>query len=317
MATHSSDSISYQALNSAEKISVLSDMLNISVDCIKLINVDGTIVFMNRSGCEALGVDPEEKDFGMDWLALLPESVHKKGRQALNQAIQGECAGFRGISLSADHSTVYWDNMLTPVCDEQGKTVSILCISRNITGQVEAEKKLRFLGEHDPLTGLANRRTFSTHLKNEIVLAKKTGTRFGLLFIDLDNFKHINDTLGHAAGDKAIKQASSELKKLSPPGSMISRLGGDEFAVIVRCQDAAALADIAHHLLLSINRNVQFRKARATFGITIGAALFPEHGLRPEELLNAADNAMYLQKKAGKNGFRFYSAESSRQSVTF
>ncbi|WP_442798620.1 diguanylate cyclase domain-containing protein [Pantoea vagans] len=316
MATHSSDSISYLALDSAEKISVLSDMLNISVDCIKLINVDGTIVFMNRSGCEALGINPQEQDFGMDWLALLPASVHKKGRIALNKALQGECAGFRGISLSADNSIIYWDNMLTPVSDSSGKTVSILCISRNITRQVESEKKLRFLGDHDPLTGLANRRTFTHHLKNEITVAKKSGSCFGLLFIDLDNFKNINDTLGHAAGDKAIKQVSAELKKLSPPESFISRLGGDEFAIIVRCQDETALAEVAHHLLSSMNRVVQFRKARATFGITLGAALFPDHGVKPEELLQAADYAMYLQKKAGKHGVRFYSAHKNRPSMT-
>lgn len=173
MITKLADPFSYQDLNSEKKVLILNDMLNISVDCIKLIHSDGRILFMNRAGCEALGVDCDETEFGMDWLSLLPVSVHHRGKVALRKAQSGQWAGFRGMSHTDDGEIVHWDNMLTPVPDPEGKTACILCISRNITEQVKAEERLKFLSEYDALSGLANRRTFHKFLKKRLLLQKK------------------------------------------------------------------------------------------------------------------------------------------------
>lgn len=309
MITKLADPFSYQDLNSEKKVLILNDMLNISVDCIKLIHSDGRILFMNRAGCEALGVDCDETEFGMDWLSLLPVSVHHRGKVALRKAQSGQWAGFRGMSHTDDGEIVHWDNMLTPVPDPEGKTACILCISRNITEQVKAEERLKFLSEYDALSGLANRRTFHKFLKKKVVTAKKEKSKFAVLYIDLDNFKNINDSLGHAAGDKAIQHFSSELKRVSPDRYFLSRLGGDEFAVVMHYSHSGELTGFANSILTEINRKVVFKKACVRFGITVGAAIFPHHGVSPEELLSSADQAMYLQKKAGKNGFRIYSPD--------
>ncbi|QGY32493.1 diguanylate cyclase domain-containing protein [Pantoea cypripedii] len=291
---------------SSEKIALLTDMLNVSVDCIKVIDTSGRLIFMNRSGCEALGVSVDEKEFGMEWIALLPESVYRKGRVALKKAVGGECSGFRGMSVLPDGSVTHWDNMLTPVLDGTGKTTSILCVSRNITLQVQAEEKLKLSSETDPLTGLPNRRMFKKHLKTILSKARRCNVQAGVLFIDLDNFKSINDTLGHAAGDKALTQFAADLKKISPATVFISRLGGDEFAVVIEDADPDILSDYAARVLRQVRRQVRFGHVHADFGLTIGAAAYPEHGATTDELMKCADMAMYQQKLNGKNGFRLF-----------
>lgn len=291
---------------SAEKIALLTDMLNVSVDCIKVINTDGCLVFMNRSGCEALGVSVDEKEFGMEWIALLPESVHLKGKSALKKAVNGECSGFRGMSVFSDGTITHWDNMLTPVLDSAGKTTSILCVSRNITLQVEAEEKLKLASETDPLTGLPNRRALKKHLSMTLSKARRKNGKVGIMFIDLDNFKGINDTLGHAAGDKTLMQFTSDLQRVCPARAFISRLGGDEFAIVMEGADEDTLATSANKILIQVRQTIRFRGATIGFGMTIGAAVYPAHGLTPDVLMKRADTAMYQQKMQGKNGFRLY-----------
>ena len=291
---------------STEKIALLTDMLNVSVDCIKVINPDGRLVFMNRSGCEALGISVDEKEFGMEWLALLPESIHRKGKAALKKAVNGECSGFRGMSIQQDGSVMHWDNMLTPVMNSAGQTTSILCVSRDITRQVEAEEKLKAASETDSLTGLPNRRMFKKHFNMTLSRARRQNTKAGILFIDLDNFKGINDTLGHAAGDRALIQFTTDLKRACPARAFISRLGGDEFAVVMEGVDEDELAACADDILTRVRRSVRLNGATAGFGLTIGAAVYPEHGLTADVLMKRADTAMYQQKMRGKNGFNLY-----------
>ncbi|MDF7628191.1 GGDEF domain-containing protein [Erwiniaceae bacterium L1_55_4] len=289
---------------SAEKIALLTDMLNVSVDCIKVINTDGCLIFMNRSGCEALGVNVDEKEFGMEWIALLPQSVHRKGRLALKKAVNGECSGFRGMSVFSDGTVTHWDNMLTPVLDSAGKTTSILCVSRNITRQVEVEEKLKVASETDPLTGLPNRRMLKKHLSMTLSRARRRNEKAGILFIDLDNFKVINDTLGHAAGDKTLMQFTADLQRACPAHTFISRLGGDEFAIVIEGADEADLATTADVILTKVRQTIRFSSKTIGFGLTIGAAVYPANGLTPDMLMKRADKAMYQQKMKGKNGFR-------------
>jgi len=125
-----------------QRASIQTDMLDISVDCIKLIALDGTIVHMNRSGCRALGVSGE-CGFGMPWLQLLPEDVHEAGERALATARAGQFARFPGKSALPGQSPQYWDNMLTPVLDAEGRATAILCVSREVTAEREALEALR------------------------------------------------------------------------------------------------------------------------------------------------------------------------------
>lgn len=122
--------------------SIQTNMLNVSVDCIKLIALDGTLVHINKAGCAALGV-PEDSDFGMPWLPLLPDDVWEEGEKALANARAGQFARFPGKSMLQGQNTQYWDNMLTPVMGSAGKPTAILCVSREVTAERETLQSLR------------------------------------------------------------------------------------------------------------------------------------------------------------------------------
>lgn len=143
-------------------------MLDASIDCIKLLNPDGRVIHMNQAGCLALGVPPNETQFGMRWLNLLPESIRAAGKIALNEAVQGKTSRFRGKSQLENQSIAYWDNILTPIFDQQGEIKEILCVSRDISLQHQTETKLQQIIEQDDLTGLLNRRAFTRIFKTHV-----------------------------------------------------------------------------------------------------------------------------------------------------
>lgn len=165
------------------------------------------------------------KKFGMKWMDLLPIEVRGRGKKALIEAVKGQNARFAGKSVGAG-ITQYWDNILTPIVDENGQTQTILCVSRDVTLQKEAENKLRENSELDDLTGLYNRKLFKNRLKRLISDAKDKQQMAGILLIDLDHFKHVNDTLGHSAGDHLLRVLSKRLQLVSDDQGFVARLGG-------------------------------------------------------------------------------------------
>ncbi|WP_228283973.1 PAS domain-containing protein [Acinetobacter terrae] len=151
-----------------QQVHAQSKMLDASMDCIKLLTPDGRVSHMNRSGCLALGVPLSEKKFGMPWLNLLPDNIQNSGQQALTHVAKGKNARFDGMSIIPGQRPQYWDNILTPVQNEDGSIQSILCVSRDISQQKIAEKSLQQFIEIDELTGLYNRRAFNKIFKKTI-----------------------------------------------------------------------------------------------------------------------------------------------------
>ncbi|MDQ8700556.1 PAS domain-containing protein [Hyphomicrobium sp. LHD-15] len=136
--------IKLRKLGLVQKSRAQADMLNASVDCIKMIERDGTLSQMNKAGCVALNVS-EETGFGMEWLGLLPEEVHSIGKLALAEALAGKSARFPGVSKLPNERPRYWDNMLTPLMNEDREVESILCVSRDVTAQRESEQQIELL----------------------------------------------------------------------------------------------------------------------------------------------------------------------------
>lgn len=174
----------------------------------------------------------------------------------------------------------------------------------------ETEKRLYCLANYDPLTGLSNRHMFKEHLKKAITTAKNEHTRMAVLFLDLDNFKIINDTLGHAMGDKLLISASSRLKSLLNEKSSISRLGGDEFVIIIN--------EVAHNLEITLlcDRIIKlleepfiFDEQEMFIGTSIGVSVYPDDTDCSDTLLSYADTAMYRAKEKGKNNYQFFTSK--------
>lgn len=171
-----------------------------------------------------------------------------------------------------------------------------------------AEEKIRYLAQHDPLTGLPNRAVFSKHLSRAVQQAETDGTKWALLVIDLDHFKDINDLHGHAAGDLVIREIATRLKKRTGALGSVARLGGDEFAVILnQAEFTNQIADFAHRLTLDLSEPIVSEDGLKLFtGASIGVVICPDHGDDPEHILSRADTALYKAKQMGRNTYQLF-----------
>ncbi|MGR9116593.1 MAG: EAL domain-containing protein, partial [Gammaproteobacteria bacterium] len=180
----------------------------------------------------------------------------------------------------------------------------------------ELTQQLEHQAYHDTLTGLANRITFDDHLKLAIDQAKRHGQRLAVMFLDLDRFKVINDTLGHAVGDNLLVQASKRLSACLREGDTLARLGGDEFAVLLaQTRHGTDAAEVARKLIATIAEPILVDGYSLHVTTSIGISLFPEDGDRAETIVKNADTAMYRSKDLGRNQFTFFSVEMNARAV--
>jgi diguanylate cyclase (GGDEF)-like protein len=165
-----------------------------------------------------------------------------------------------------------------------------------------SESRLRFLAHHDTLTSLPNRMAFQQSLAQSVALAERQQGRLALLFIDLDGFKVVNDTLGHAVGDQLLVQVAARLRACVRASDVVGRLGGDEFVLLLTDDPQATQAEhIADKVIRAIGEAYEVPNAHPVLGASIGIALYPTHATAADPLLNTADTAMYVAKRAGGN----------------
>jgi diguanylate cyclase (GGDEF)-like protein len=180
----------------------------------------------------------------------------------------------------------------------------------------KADERIEYLASHDGLTDLPNRELFNGLLRHTIDAARRNARAFALLFIDLDRFKIINDSLGHDAGDLLLVEVARRLCGALRASDVVARLGGDEFVVILEeTSDRNDIEQIAGHLLSVVGQPMQLSGHECHTTASIGIAVYPENGADAATLTKNADIAMYLAKEDGKNGFRFFSGEIKAQSI--
>ena len=189
----------------------------------------------------------------------------------------------------------------------QGTDARIIMVGVDITAQQEQKLLLQHLAFHDRLTGLPNRALLLEHLDNALRSTRYQQQPFALAFIDLDQFKPINDSAGHEAGDAVLQEIASRLRQCVREQDLVSRHGGDEFVLFLN-SPAQGLPRIAHAILETITHPIDWQGARFQVSASIGFALFPRDGTSPQQLLDAADAAMYRAKQAGRNRADFGSA---------
>jgi diguanylate cyclase (GGDEF)-like protein/PAS domain S-box-containing protein len=176
----------------------------------------------------------------------------------------------------------------------------------DITERKRADERIRVIALTDTLTGLPNRLNLNEKLEVAIERAAANGLRFALLFLDLDRFKNINDTLGHDAGDELLIRVAGQLNAAVRETDVVARLGGDEFVVILHdIENETVTGEIADEILHRLGVPFMLDKGEARIGTSIGIALYPEHGQTREALLRASDEAMYAAKKAGRGTWCF------------
>jgi diguanylate cyclase (GGDEF)-like protein/PAS domain S-box-containing protein len=193
---------------------------------------------------------------------------------------------------------------------EAGSLEGIICVFNDITELKKAEHTLKKMAHYDALTGVANRNLFFEKLENSIRDAQREERIFALLYLDLDKFKAINDSMGHEIGDLVLKTVASRLQEVVRTGDMVARMGGDEFTIILNALHSAADAEIlAKKITKTIAAPFAANGFVCTLGVSIGISLFPKDGSHTEILVNKADYAMYLAKAAGRNTFCRFTEE--------
>ncbi len=195
-----------------------------------------------------------------------------------------------------------------PLYDEKGVCIGLEGIAHDITLLKQTRERLNWLSYYDDLTGLANRRLFTDRLEQMITLSHRHKESMALLFLDVDRFKSINDSLGHAAGDEVLKETASRLQEQLRDSDIAARMGGDEFTLILPNTDTDAAEVVAKKLLQRLLTPYVLNEQQFILGSSIGIAIYPQDGKNGETLLQQADNAMYFAKKA-KKGYAFCSSE--------
>lgn len=194
-----------------------------------------------------------------------------------------------------------------PVNDADGRIIGRLWIYEDVTHERQTATQLLYLAERDALTGLYNRHRFQERLEQLIAGAARSGTRFSLLYFDLDEFKYINDTYGHRAGDTVLVRMAGEIKNLVRNSDIFARLGGDEFAIVTPLLDGDDLSALPKRIVSAASAiPLRFRGSNLRLTASIGIAVFPDHGNTAEDLVAHADTAMYQAKRQGKNTWFVY-----------
>ncbi|MCL5045974.1 MAG: diguanylate cyclase, partial [Actinobacteria bacterium] len=172
------------------------------------------------------------------------------------------------------------------------------------------QAELRYLADHDPLTGLFNRRRFQAELQRQLEEARQNPTQGALIFIDLDGFKYVNDSLGHQTGDLLLTQIGNLLQDQVKDNDVLARLGGDEFAVILPRTGRAEAEELARDILHALKRHQTVIDGHSLqVSASIGIALFPQHGMTAERLLSRADLALYQVKESGRNSYCLFTPD--------
>ena len=206
---------------------------------------------------------------------------------------------------------VFWNDLrIDPVANADGEVTHFVGVLNDITEAKHYERRLHHLAHHDPLTGLANRTLLQERLAVAIDDARRDCSIGALAFLDLDNFKHINDNFGHDAGDAVLRETALRLRESVREEDTVARVGGDEFVLVIKDQqEAAEAALLVERIRRSVSEPIAFGAQQIEPGTSIGVCLFPRDGDTVDRALCAADAAMYHAKSLGKNNCQFYSAE--------
>lgn len=282
-----------------------------SDDAIVAISLDGTIRTWN-CGAERLYGFTAGEVIGSPMAALFPDDL----RDELTETIERIASGtridhFESARLHKTGRRIDVSVTVSPILDANQRLVAVSSIARDITGRKHVERMINHLAFHDGLTGLANRTLLRDRLQNALARARRNRGHVAVLYLDLDDFKEVNDRLGHAAGDRLLQLVAARLAPLLRPDDTLARLGGDEFVVVSdRVPDERAALAIAERLNAALLEPFEFDSARIEMTASLGVAL-GDADTDPDRLLANADRAMYTAKARGGAGIASFAVPSA------
>ena len=270
------------------------------------IDLNGIFMLVNNTLCRMLLVDRNDL-IGASFRKFTSEKDLELIRSAFRQ-LNEEGKASKGLVFEVirkDGSTFYIEISVSFLKDAKGDTVGYRCVGRDVTERMEFQSKIAEMAMHDSLTTLPNRSLLYDHFNIALGQAEHGKRRMAVMELDLDHFKLINDTMGHAAGDELLRATALRLKDVVRKSDTVARLGGDEFVVLVpeisRIDDATTTAK---ETLAAFNQPFTLDGNEFTVTTSIGIAIYPDNGVTIDKLLEAADQAMYDIKGQGRNNYK-------------
>ncbi len=294
----------------------LSSALEQTADVVMITDRHGVIDYVNTAfekitgyqRGEVLGKQPNILDSG--------RQSQEFYRDLWSGILAGKIYNDVFINKKKDGTFYYEEKTITPLKDEQGIIRHFVSTGRDITERMQTQERLQFLAHHDALTELPNRSLLLDRLKQSLAYARWHERLVAVLFLDIDRFKNINDTLGHEAGDCLLQAISARLGGCLRERDTVARFGGDEFVILLN--DVAAAADVnllAQKILDVMKPPFSINDTTLHVTVSIGISLFPGDGEDAGNLLRNADNAMYRAKERGRNNYQFYSSEMGARAL--
>lgn len=289
-----------------ERFRLLGAALSSANNAIFITDRSGRIRWINSAFTRLCGYG-EQEIIGQTPRILKSGQVHPSYYQHLWQTIlAGQTWSSEIVERHKDGSLYTVQQTITPILDEEGEITHFVAIQEDISAKKRAEERIRYLAQHDALTDLPNRSLFYDRLHQAMRVAHRNRGQLALLYLDLDRFKIVNDTLGHHVGDLLLQAAGLRLKECVRESDTVARLGGDEFAVILPEIDRAGDAvTVAEKIIEALSHEFHLDEHVVSIGTSIGIAVYGEVELETDTLVKQADAAMYVAKKEGGNAFRF------------
>jgi diguanylate cyclase (GGDEF)-like protein/PAS domain S-box-containing protein len=290
-------------------------ILEATTDFVGIADSQGKPLFLNQAGYKILGLDPQQDisqlnifDCHPDWAnEILLEKVFPT---LLSRGVwNGEMA-----LLNRQKEEIPVSQVIVAKSSAAGELDFVATIARDISERKRLEAQLSYLANHDSLTGLFNRRYFQAQLEHYLELLQRDHQSGALVLIDIDDFKDINDTLGHKAGDDLLKNLAALLQEQIAEKDVLARLGGDEFAILIPQTSLHDIDSIKQKIVGALKNHVVVADGQPVrMTVSIGATVFPDHGTIADELFAHADLAMYKSKKLGSNCFSLYTPDPQWQ----
>ncbi|MDJ0807764.1 MAG: diguanylate cyclase, partial [Gammaproteobacteria bacterium] len=282
---------------------------------------DGQLFTLNSKGRKFLNLLDKQPEIATFQHFISGQSNDNLFQEAIEKLKNTEISSYQHDSqiVTSDERSYYisWIHSRLPGKREPGTPI-ILSVGLDITDREEAERSLTWLANHDPLTGLYNRRYFQNSFEDLLSLAQRYKHNLALLFFDLDQFKYVNDTSGHQAGDAMLRVVADKLIQVTRATDLLARLGGDEFAVVIPEADIDAAIQVAEKILDALKQISFPTKGRShRISASIGIVSYPEHGSTVQDLMSNSDLAMYQAKDTGRDRWHLFALDDQiREQMT-
>lgn len=294
----------------------LQTIIEAEPECVKQLAADCTLLHMNRAGLDMIEADSAEQVIGHKVTGIIAPASRKDFIALTKRVFDGGkgTLEFEIIGLKGSHR--WLETHAVPLRDTQGHITALLSVTRDITERKAATEHIQHLAHYDALTDLPNRALLHERLRQAIHLAQRQSKPIAVMFLDLDRFKHVNDSLGHQAGDRLLVEVARRLQTCVRSSDTLARLGGDEFVLVlagVTCTSDAT--QVVQKVFTVLQLPFLLEGRELTITPSIGISLFPDDGSNADELIRNADAAMYQAKEAGRSTFHFYTADMNARAM--